>query len=896
MAPRHLVVAAVTLAATAATSALATGAALAPPSAAHCGLEPPAVALAAPPVPRRAWETGARAAAGAPHVRRAGRAATGALAGKTVYVSAGHGWTYAAGAWRTQRGTTNAIVEDLVSAEAIDQMLVDELERMGARVVTVREHDMNPERVVVDDAAATLEGAVQELGAGPPGWGALPEPIADQSNPFAAGGTRQLAATTGEARGRAVFAPAIPASAYYDVYVSYAAGADRAPDAHVIVRHAGGATDFRVDQRRHGGTWVRLGRFWFDAGAPAERASVAVADDSAAPGAVISLDAVRFGGGRGTIDRGGGAWDRPMFEHNARYNAQLFGAPPAVYDYTDTDGNDDVGTRSRFAAWDHEEGEDAIYVAWHTNAPNPGRGTESYTYGPSAPPGPIGEFSGVPGSLELQAAVHDELVGDIRAGWDPAWKDRGKFTAYFGEVNPTHNPEMPATLVEIGFHDTPADADALRDPRFRRIATRAMAQGVARYFAARDGAALTLPPEPPSAVRVQNDGAGGLVVSWRPPVPEPGGGDAPTGYRVYVSRDGRSFDEGTDAGGGITTLTLGDVGLGEIRWVRVAALNAGGESRPSELVGARVGAAPVLIVGGFDRLDAGQLVKEEPSPLLGIIDRMYLDRMNDGAHALRHGRAVAAASVSFDGATDEAVAQGDVELARYRVVDWFAGEDSAGDDPLGAGARAQLAAYLAGGGRLLLSGAELAWALDFMGTSEEQAFFRETLNASYAADDADTFAVTPVEGPYQSVPTFSFDDGAAGGYLVDYPDVLAPGPGAALALEYAGGAGGGAAIVWGAGAPGERGVLLGFPFETVAGDAARAQIMAATLAFFEVEPETLPPDAGPGGGGDGVDGGCGCRAAGRAPRGDGGAGGAAGTLVACLALICALGLGKLRSR
>ena len=36
--------------------------------------------------------------------------------------------------------------------------------------------------------------------------------------------------------------------------------------------------------------------------------------------------------------------------------------------------------RPRFTAWEHEDGEDAVYVAWHSNAPDPGVGTSSYTY------------------------------------------------------------------------------------------------------------------------------------------------------------------------------------------------------------------------------------------------------------------------------------------------------------------------------------------------------------------------------------------------------------------------------------------------------------------------------------------------------------------------------------
>src|SRR5678815_941006 len=187
-------------------------------------------------------------------------------------------------------------------------------------------------------------------------------------------------------------------------------------------------------------------------------------------------------------DLGTGTNERPMFEQSSRYSTQLLGAPTDVYRYFDGDEGDDVVARPRFTDWDHEAGEDAVYLAWHTNAPNPGRGTSSHTYGSQYPCcGPLSDFRGVPGSLELQAAVHGEIIDDLRADWDPGWADRGRSTADFGELRPLHNDEVPGVLVELAFHDTPADAAALRDPRFRRLAARAMAQGVARYFADKDG-------------------------------------------------------------------------------------------------------------------------------------------------------------------------------------------------------------------------------------------------------------------------------------------------------------------------------------------------------------------------------------------------------------------------
>ena len=78
---------------------------------------------------------------------------------------------------------------------------------------------------------------------------------------------------------------------------------------------------------------------------------------------------VAFKAVAGKIDRGGGPNDRPMWENACRYHAQLSGAPASVFDAIDTDVDDDVAARSRFAKWDHEPGEDAVYVAWHSNAP-----------------------------------------------------------------------------------------------------------------------------------------------------------------------------------------------------------------------------------------------------------------------------------------------------------------------------------------------------------------------------------------------------------------------------------------------------------------------------------------------------------------------------------------------
>lgn len=797
----------------------------------HCGLLPPSVFAEAPPVPTRLEQAYENAP---PRVRRIppgpAQHSEGALLGKTVYVSAGHGFVWGAGEWGTQRSTTQSIIEDLVSAEATTQYLIPYLRNMGAYVVPLREPGFQPQRIEVDDADALSIGTFQEDTPSPSGWGALPLPLTGQANPFSAGTSRRLRAEA-VASGSLVYPATIASSGSYDVFVAYRQGPDNAPDAHYVVSHAGGTSHVRVDQRRHGQTWVWLGAFWFEAGAPLERASVALHNDSATPGALLSADAVRFGSGMGMVDRGGGALNRPLWESASRYYAQTAGAPPAVYDSLAAsygDHGDDVGARPRFAAWDHEPGEDAVYVAWHTNAAGQ-RGTESFTYSPKGASGfgSQADFTGVAGSLELQNAVHRSLIGALRAEWEPGWIDRGKKTAYFGEINPSNNGEMPSMLIEVAFHDQPVEAAALREPQFRELASRSIAEGIAAYFAKRDNRPEPAPlPAPPRAVRVQNAGIGSLRVSWA---------DDGHAHRVFVSDNGYGFDDGHITNG--TSFVLDGLTPGSVRYVRVAAVNPTGQSFPSEVVGARssvTGAASVLVVNGFDRLDAAMSPVDDLSAYgLAPAVRQRLWQMNDGSYAARHGAALAAAGFAFDGSSDEAVEEASVLLDGYRAIDWFCGEDSSGNEPFPASTRVALSFALRQGKGLLLSGSELAWALDAMGSDAERGFYRSLARGRYAFDDADSY-VARGAASFSLLGEFRFDDG----YDADYPDVLSADAGSQIVLEYP--SGDAAGLAWRDGSAGA--VVLGFPFEVVAGAPARAALMQASLEYLGVprEPDVAP--------------------------------------------------------
>ncbi|MBL8922615.1 MAG: N-acetylmuramoyl-L-alanine amidase [Myxococcaceae bacterium] len=860
-----------------------------------CGLEQPGTPRVAP-VPPKAWETPWRVdeppvvrreipvvhyLGGAPQGRFTNQ---GALSGKSVYLSAGHGftWTSISGTfyWRTQRGNTNDIVEDLVSTESVHQWLVPMLMNAGARVFTVRESDTNPDLVLVDNGEpgyAEAGNAAAFSTSSLMAWGRPMFPMAGDVNPFVLGSNR-LMTTSATVTATATWTAQVPRDGFYDVSISYTAFTARVPDAHFVVRHAGGETHFRVNQQRHGGTWVSLGSFYFKAGGVAQ---VVAQNDSTSmqSTANVSLDAVKFGGGMGLIDRGGGVSGRPRFEESSRYQAQWAGAPDTAYaplgNSQGNDRNNDISARPRFAAWVREANEPAVYVAWHTNAANGNaRGTQTYVYGTMDVNTCqiASHYAGVAGSRELADFLRTELANDFRqdAGWnEPTWRDYGTRCANFGEVNPSNNSEFPGVLLEIAFHDNATDANVLKEPQFRYIATRAILQGIIRYFASVDLVTPTFPPEPPVRLRARNVMGGQVELTWSPSPTDAQNvaGHAATGYRVYSSDDGLGWDEGVQ-----TTMTTYATALpaNRAKYFRVAGVNAGGEGMPSAVVGARApsaGQPTLLVVNGYDRFEAAQAQLEAFPARYAIntVTRVYPRRINDGSYVRVHGDALDALAWGFESATADAVESGQVIPASFGVVSWIAGRGGQRGGAPSAAAQQTLRTALAGGTRIIFSGeaaANMAFLADF-----------GSATAGAGASARSVAGVGPLSGL-----SWSLDDGSAGTYDVGDPaggsiDVVSPmGAGQRLA-SYTTGTSAASGVAG-------RSALLGFPIESVTGRATRIELYRRLLLFTadggtDSDGGTfIEPDAGSGGGAGG--GGAGGGAAGGGAAGGGAAGGEGG--------------------
>jgi hypothetical protein len=779
-----------------------------------------------PPVTHKAEQT-TRAATG-----MAAYSTVGALAGKGVYLSAGHGWYWDGywNEWRTQRYADSGqqLIEDMNNAEVVNQYLVQYLRNAGADVWPVREHDMNTqEMIVVHNPPAYSEVGV---------WNTSTQTgYKGQTYRYANSVTSAATATA-----TWTFTPTV--TGRYAVYVWYRvfdfSGNTHAPDVQYFVAHDGGTTEVHVNQGMHGNTWRYIGTFPFAANAPG---AVMLTNHSTVNGMMVTADAVRVGGGMGT-ERGDGppaspgTSGKPRWEEAARYWAEYQGAPSDIYapsychNYYQPGQDElcqDVTVRPRYAEWERESSQDSVYVSWHSNAYNGGaRGTESYVYD--------GGFT--PGSDQLQAWVHSTLIGDIRAGWDSNWTDRGMKQANFGELRPLQT--MPGTLVEIAFHDQQDDANALKDPRFAQLTARAIYKGIARYFAEKDFTTPAILPEPPQNLVVRNSGPGQVTVSWRPSPTDTIGllGDAATGYRVYTSTDGLGWSDGVPVPTKVFTLTSLPEG---VVFVRVTATNAGGESFPTPIAAARVaagGPAPVLIVNGFERIDRWMDVMHYDTPCPGncLNARIWPAQMNDQSYVIQHGTAI---SLPFDSAVRGAVDSGDVTLDAYDIVDWIAGQEQVpmqipngtSEVALSQAERDALAAYLSGGHALFISGAEVAF--DLATNTHSQSFLTGTLHAQFAGDDANAFAVTPTgSGIFAGVGPFSFDDGTRGSYAVNYPDFITPTNGSIATLKYVTSTGKTAAVEYANGC--QRLAYFGFPFETIYPAATRQTVMTRVMKFL----------------------------------------------------------------
>ena len=732
----------------------------------------------------------------------------GQLNGNTVWLSAGHGWIYDRRfkSYKTQRHNHHGVVEDFSNIEAINYHLLKYLYNAGANVWTVRERDMNPNEVIVDNDAGSP--AYREYGR----W-------ATSSTRGRNNKSYRYAISNKKETATAVFTPTIPKSGMYWVSVHYQNGLNRSVDTRYRILHAGGESHVSINQEIHGNTWVYLGQFYFEKG---NEGKVIVSNESHETSQAIIADAIRFGGGMGSVGdcSNGKRSGVPRYEEGAKYYAQYQG-------YPDCEG--DVSIRPKYAEWELAKGsrseqDHAIYLSWHSNASG-AQGTESFVH----------RYKRRIGSRHLQRSIHQQIIQDIRKGYDSNWADRGQKSADFGELRGLRT--MPGVLLEVGFHDNPNDAKAITDPKFRNLIARATYKGIVNYFASRKKKEPVYLPEPPTHLTATNVRGGKIKLHWK--APNYGGilGDKAKAYKVYISQHGKAFASGILSKE--NDYTFENLLPGTTYYFRITAINSGGESFPTAVVAARTPKTSderteYLIVDGFDRLDRSlSIIKKETKPRyspLGNTRRLFIEQMNNYDYASEHASSLSAAGISFDGACNEAVEDRLIDLNDYFGLNWFLGRESSDDQTLSRKEQQLLKTFLDKGGVLIISGSELAF--DLVKSNNGAAFYRNYLKADFVQDDAQHFKVTSsMYGDFNGL-AGNIRNNDYGFYHPKSPDVLRPIKGGRTALKYPNGKT--AAVSY----KGKYAVInFGFPLEAIGDDLVRDDLFKKSIQFLDPQQE-----------------------------------------------------------
>lgn len=203
---------------------------------------------------------------------------------------------------------------------------------------------------------------------------------------------------------------------------------------------------------------------------------------------------------------------------------------------------------------------------------------------------------------------------------------------------------------------------------------------------------------------------------------------------------------------------------------------------------------------------------------------------------------------SYATVDNDRVIAGDVSLSDYEAIFWLLGDESTLHETFSFAEQALIRDYLEGGGRLFISGSEVAWDLDAQGSSADETFLRNYLKASYQSDDSQNYEINGVDGTSFAGLQLSYDDGNDGVYEEDYPDAFTPVNGSIPVLRYENNLIAAVAYtgLFGNGSETGKVVLLGIPFETIYNADQRFELTRALLDYFSLstllssEPEQLP--------------------------------------------------------
>lgn len=540
----------------------------------------------------------------------------------SLWASHGRYYDQSKGYWRWQRPKLFGTTEDLFTQTIVVPYLIPMLEQAGAIVFTPRERDWQKEEIIVDNDGSKshyIEVTSGEKWQNAPqaGFAYHTGTYTDGENPFEEGSARMVKTTSSKSRySLATYQPRFNKAGRYAVYVSYQTLPNSIGNALYTVWHKGERTQFHVNQKMGGSTWVYLGTFDFDEGY-SEFNRVTVSNQSNEKG-VITTDAVRFGGGMGNIERDGQISGLPRCLEGARYSAQWAGMPYDVYSSKGgvNDYADDINVRSHMTNY---LGGGSCYMPNLTGLNVP----IELSLAIHSDAGYAKDGEHIIGSLAICTTKHNE--GKLDAGISRMasrdfadallsnemldlkfkygnWNRRELFDRNYSE---TRLPEVPSAILETLSHQSFPDMRYGLDPNFRFTLARSIYKTILRYVNDQHGQSFMVAPLTPDHFRIEFTNDDEIRLSWEA-VNDPQEPTAkPTGYVLYTAIGDADFDNGTY----IRSKKEHTFKLepNQLYHFKVAAVNRGGQSFPTAVLSAYYTPSAqktIMIVDGFHRLSS----------------------------------------------------------------------------------------------------------------------------------------------------------------------------------------------------------------------------------------------------------------------------------------------------
>lgn len=274
---------------------------------------------------------------------------------------------------------------------------------------------------------------------------------------------------------------------------------------------------------------------------------------------------------------------------------------------------------------------------------------------------------------------------------------------------------------------------------------------------------LNIPPEQPILLYVRkfnSYNSPSIQIMWTHLFP-----NKLKGFRLFLSKDSAYFTSQPILNedylkNDSTSVIISGLQENSIYYVKVVAVDSSGRvSLPSDVYSASTGDwQRYLVIDGFDRTTGSY------STPFHSFNEFY-------------SSAIFSANRDCDGASNESIINGLIDISEYSGVFWFLGDESTANKTFNGSEQFIVMNYLKSGSKLFITGSEIAYEL----STSSPAFLKNFLKAIYHLDNSGSLLVYSNNSIIRDLPS-NINLGVI--YPEDWPDAIKPTNGSASCLLY----------------------------------------------------------------------------------------------------------------